>query len=95
MHTILLGFLGLCEQDLNMNTSCGSDALEEMMEAEEQQESAEATVEEDVDEGAVCAPSTPVPRPFCLRYSTAKTNFSICITKYQRISKDEYIKSSV
>ncbi|XP_053537092.1 protein SIX6OS1 isoform X2 [Ictalurus punctatus] len=54
------------EVDLNMNTSCGSDALEEMMEAEEQQESAEATVEEDVNEGAVCAPSTPVPRPFCL-----------------------------
>ncbi|KAF4087186.1 hypothetical protein AMELA_G00092710 [Ameiurus melas] len=54
------------EADLNMNTSCGSDALEEMMEAEEQQESAEATVEEDVNEGAVCPPSTPVPRPFCL-----------------------------
>ncbi|XP_053089931.1 probable serine/threonine-protein kinase kinX isoform X2 [Pangasianodon hypophthalmus] len=48
------------EVDMNTNTSCGSDALEGMMEAEEQQESAEATVEEGSNEGAVCPPSSPV-----------------------------------
>ncbi|KAK3569064.1 hypothetical protein QTP86_021534 [Hemibagrus guttatus] len=47
-------------QDMNMNTSCVSDTLEDMMEAEEQQECAEANVEEGSNEGAVCPPSSPI-----------------------------------
>ncbi|XP_060786316.1 protein SIX6OS1 [Neoarius graeffei] len=49
------------EVDVNMNTSRGSDSLEDVMEAEEQQE---ATVEEGGNEGgnegAQCLPSSPV-----------------------------------
>lgn len=70
------------------------------MEAEEQQEGAEATVEEGGSEVAVCPPSSPVQTreldtpTFCLMYSTAMTTFwSIFI--YQGIFKDEYIKSSL
>lgn len=57
-----------------MNTSCGSDALEETMEAEEMQENAETTVEEGGTMGAVSPPSSPVQMreldmaTFCLMY---------------------------
>lgn len=83
-----------------MNTSHGSDSLEDVMEAEEQQEGAETTVEEGGNEGAECPPSSPVQTraldmpTFCLMYSTTKTNFWICILKYQKISKYACIQSS-
>ncbi|XP_027006724.2 uncharacterized protein LOC113645388 isoform X1 [Tachysurus fulvidraco] len=48
------------EVDMNLNTSCVSDTLEDVMQAEEQQESAEATVEEGGNKGAVCLPSSPI-----------------------------------
>lgn len=69
--------LGLCKQDMDMNTTCGSDALEEVMEAEEQQESAETALEEGTEMETACPPASPaqtremdVPA-FCLMYSTA------------------------
>ncbi|XP_058248956.1 protein SIX6OS1 [Hemibagrus wyckioides] len=48
------------EVDMNMNTSCVSDTMEDTMEAEEQQECAEANVEEGGNAGAVCPPSSPI-----------------------------------
>lgn len=68
-----------------MNATCESDMLEEVMEADEQQESADAYVEEDCNQGAVCPPSSPVQMnmpdmpTFCLMYVTAITNFWMCI----------------
>lgn len=63
-----------------MNTSCVSDTMEDLMEAEEQQECAEANVEEGDNAGAVCPPSSPIhlraldTPPFSLMYNTVRTN---------------------
>ncbi|KAF7709733.1 hypothetical protein HF521_016583 [Silurus meridionalis] len=52
------------EVDMNMNTSCGSDVLEEMMQAEEQKECAEATADECGNERAEHVPSVPITPTF-------------------------------
>lgn len=63
-----------------MKTPCESNAVEEMIEAEEQQESEEASVEKSGNEGEACPRLSPMQMraldmpTFSLMYSTAKTH---------------------